>query len=188
MTNLPLSKDGVKNIDTTKDVFMPVLEIYPQGTLSSIQHLGIFEGNTDVFDLSKINEFIEIFAVQRNRDEGREFGFLQNMRPCTTNDFERHRYELDSGETIKINQKRYLCFDGNVGGQAEKVKFEVDDLYNSKNRKAFQINIATCNSRLRTCRNETQIRDFLGLFYFNMMVLSERTELGRVDTTDMLST
>ena len=102
MTNQPLSKDGVKNIDMSKDVFMPVIEIYPQGTLSSIQHLKIFEDDTDVFDISKINEFIEIYAVQRNRDEGREFGFLQNMRYCTKYDFEKHRFELDSAQTTKI--------------------------------------------------------------------------------------
>ena len=61
----------------SNEVFMPVIEIYPQISTSSIKHLGISEqNNEDVFDLAKINEFIEIFAVQRNREEGREFGFL----------------------------------------------------------------------------------------------------------------
>ena len=56
---------------------MPVIEIYPLISLSSIKHFGVLEPNKeDVFDISKISEFIEMFALQRNREEGREFGFL----------------------------------------------------------------------------------------------------------------
>ena len=45
-----------------------------------------------------------------------------------------------------------------------------------------------CNPAVRSCKNETEIREFMKYHTYNLYILQQRAELGRVNSTDMLKT
>lgn len=70
-----------------------------------------------------------------------------------------------------------------------KYEFGVKNFYSAQERRSFQINAATCNSKVRkTCKSEAEIKELMSNLLFNVHILQQRTEMDKTGTTDMLKT
>ena len=68
-----------------------------------------------------------------------------------------------------------FCID--VSGK-DGVKFNVKNFYNDNERESFQVNIATCNSANRNCKNQDEISELMKHHYYNLQMLESKAELG----------
>jgi hypothetical protein len=152
--------------------FLPSIELVSyRGTVKEhLKRLGLLEKEAEkkgkiLIDTLKLSSFIEFVVNTRYKVNSASKSVLTPFRPCVKEDFTKNGIEES-----KLNSISYrICPDFKEGNENFKVK---NSYQNETERQSFSVDLNKCLGP--TCKNDTEIKDFLDVFYFNFYMAHDQ--------------